>query len=90
MVYSGRKIMCSFFHGKEKIIECFYGFIDTDYIASDFISLRKDSPKKVIDQRKQYKHETSGEKRKEGGVARLAEAFGGKSACFSVFLSCFE
>ncbi len=41
--------MCSFFHGKEKIIECFYGFIDTDYIASDFISLRKDSPKKVID-----------------------------------------
>ena len=39
--------MCSFFHGKEKIIECFYGFIDTDYIASDFISLRKDSPKKV-------------------------------------------
>ena len=62
--------MCSFFHGKEKIIECFYGFIDTDYIASDFISLRKDSPKKVIDQRKQYKHETSGEKRKEGGVAQ--------------------
>ncbi|WP_234231903.1 hypothetical protein [Porphyromonas gingivalis] len=46
MVYSGRKNMCSFFHGKEKIIECFYGFIDTDYIASDFISLRKDSPQK--------------------------------------------
>ena len=27
---------------------------------------------------------------KEGGVARLAEGFGGKSACFSVFLSRFE
>lgn len=35
-VYSGRKNMCSFFHGKEKIIECFYGFIDTDYIDSGF------------------------------------------------------
>lgn len=82
--------MCSFFHGKEKIIECFYGFIDTDYIASDFISLRKDSPKKVIDQRKQYKHETSGEKWKRGKIARLTEEFGGKRACFSVFLSRFE
>lgn len=74
--------MCSFFHGKEKIIECFYGFIDTDYIASDFISLRKDSPKKVIDQRKQYKQETSGEKRKEGGVARIGRGIWRKKCLF--------
>ena len=29
-------------------------------------------------------------KGKRGGVARLAEGFGGKRACFSVFLSRFE
>ena len=81
--------MCSFFHGKEKIIECFYGFIYTDYINSGFLFLRKDSPQKSY-RSEQYKHETSGEKRKEGGVARLAEGFGGKSACFFVFLSRFE
>lgn len=57
--------MCSFFHGKEKIIECFYGFIDTDYINSGFLFLRKDSPQKSY-RSEQYKHETSGEKRKEG------------------------
>lgn len=74
--------MCSFFHGKEKIIECFYGFIDTDYIASDFISLRKDSPKKVIDQRKQYKHETSGEKRKEGGSRPIGRGIWRKKCLF--------
>lgn len=51
---------------------------------------QKGFAKESIDQRKLYKHETSGEKRKEGGVARLAEGFGGKSACFSVFLSRFE
>ncbi len=57
--------MCSFFHGKEKIIECFYGFIDTDYIASDFISLRKDSPKKVID-RSSISMKPPGKNGKEG------------------------
>lgn len=81
--------MCSFFHGKEKIIECFYGFIDTDYINSGFLFLRKDSPQKSY-RSELYKHETSGEKWKRGKIARLAEEFGGKSACFSVFLSRFE
>ncbi|KGL48535.1 hypothetical protein HQ49_04915 [Porphyromonas gulae] len=57
--------MCSFFHGKEKIIECFYGFIDTDYINSGFLFLRKDSPQKSY-RSEQYKHETSGEKGKRG------------------------
>ena len=37
-----------------------------------------------------YKHETSGEKWKRGKIARLTEGFGGKRACFSVFLSRFE
>lgn len=82
--------MCSFFHGKEKIIECFYGFIDTDYIASDFISLRKDSPKKVSINGSSINMKPPAKKGKRGGVARLAEGFGGKSACFSVFLSRFE
>lgn len=74
---------------KKKSSNVFYGFIDAVYINSGFLFLRKDSPQKSY-RSEQYKHETSGEKRKEGGVARLAEVFGGKSAYFSVFLSRFE
>jgi len=51
---------------------------------------QKGFAKESIDQRKQYKHETSGEKWKRGKIARLTEGFGGKRACFSVFLSRFE
>ena len=73
--------MCSFFHGKEKIIECFYGFIDTDYINSGFLFLRKDSPQKSY-RSEQYKHETSGEKRKEGGSRSIGRGIWRKKCLF--------
>lgn len=73
--------MCSFFHGKEKIIECFYGFIDTDYINSGFLFLRKDSPQKSY-RSEQYKHETSGEKRKEGENRSIGRGIWRKKCLF--------